>query len=1480
MNAQKFVHLHTHSHYSLLEAIPKISDLLAAAKADGQEALALTDNGNLYGAIEFYKEAKATGIKPIIGVDFYVAPRSRHDKDRIDERTARLVLIAKDDTGYRNLIKLVSRGHLEGFYYKPRIDRELIEEHKDGLLAIVPSFEGEHVRALTDNNHDAASQTLAWYRSIFGKDVYAEITHHPEIDGHEKLQEKIIALATEAGVPLVAAHDTYYLQKDDAAARELVIKIKNGGVLNREAEDVTTDFSFIAQEKAATLFAKTPEALENTLAIAAACNLELDLGKWVFPNFPIPAGKTHDEVLREKAYAGFATRNLPQSASLTERVDYELSVIQKKGYAPYFLVVADLLRFAHEHRILTNIRGSVAGSLVTYLSHITNVNPIEYGLPFERFLNPERPSAPDIDMDYADNRRDEVIAYARQKYGEENVAQIGTFGTMMARAAVRDVSRALGHSYGTGDRIAKMIPFGKQGFPVTIENSLESVPDLAKAYKSDPEAREILDMALRIEGNARHVGVHAAGVVIAPSKVTEFTPIQLDPKGGKTITQYDMHAVEDAGLLKFDFLGLTNLSTLADARDRVKTRLDIEIDFEKIPLDDKKTFEMLSRGETLGVFQLAGGGMTSYLVDLKPSVIHDINAMVALYRPGPMNFIPQYIERKHDPRKVTYLDPRLEPILKNSYGVITYQDDVLQIAIQFAGYSWLEADKFRKAMGKKIPAEMAAQKEKFVKGCLEHGKMKPDIVEQLWQQIETFAAYGFNKCLTADTRIYNADTGEPSLLGEQFARKSAMNVYAMSEDQTILSAKASEPFENGVKQVYRLRTRSGRVIRATDNHPFKTFDGWTPLGKLQPGTRIAAPRRLPEPGKAKPMRTHEAATLGYLLSEGNLCHPHGIYFYSTQDDEIKDFISTATQFFNAKITIDRSKPAASVYVGQVDQKKGSTLRKWIFDLGLIGKKATEKFVPDAVFQTNNESLAIFLGKLWQGDGCASVKNQYFYYATSSRRLADDVQHLLLRFGIVSTVHTKQFKYRESYKTGWTVTIHGEHNFNAFMSTIGQHLIGVKKETAESVCANSRIRTNNRGRGTVDTLPAEIFEVLHEAIGSFHGTIKTLAQTAGISQRVLYQDTRKRGYTRRTLTALADALHSAQLKMHVSSDIFWDEVVSIEPDGEEMTYDLTVPGPSNFIANGLIVHNSHAASYGRLAYETAYMKANYPVDYMAAVLTSDAGDVEKIAEVVHECKRMRIHILPPSVNESRGTFTVIDDQTIRFGLYSVKNFGTGIADAIIAEREAVGPYTSISNFLTRVADKNLNKKSLEALIMSGSLDQLGERNSLLTHIEKLLEYRRELQQAPAGLSSLFGAATSTAADLKIPEEKPATMEQKLVWEKELLGFYVSGHPLDRCKPILDRQKLTLKDAKEKFPKGVETVIAGLLEAPEFKLTKNGERMMFGRLADYVGAVEIIVFPRTLTEYSTVLHDGACVALKGKFSERNGESSFVAEKVKAL
>lgn len=991
----RFVHLHVHSHYSLLKALPKIPDLVAAAKAEGCEALALTDIDHLYGAIEFYKECKAAGIKPIIGLDANLGGGKR------------LLLYAKNIAGYQNLLAIVTQANLESDG-SPLVSRDNLEAHKEGLITLDPK-------------------------------------------------------STEVALP-----EIYYLKPDDRRAWETMRAIENRGA---EGDEMLEEDDFYFPTAAQMQERYTEAQLQKTLDIAGECELELQIGKFIFPEFVLPEGVTADQRLRELCMAGLKSRGLEGRQDVLERLNYELGIIEFKGYAAYFLVVEDLIRFARESGIYTTIRGSVAGSMTTYLLQITAIDPLEYKIPFERFLNPERPSAPDIDMDYADNRRDEVIEYARRKYGEDKVAQIGTFGTMLARGVVRDVARAMGHPYGLGDRIAKEIPFGSQGFPMTLDRALEEAPDLAKIYKSERDAKEIIDLGKKIEGCARHISVHAAGVVIAPRPLLEYAPLQRDPKGGKIITEYDMYSVgeDGVGLTKFDFLGIRNLSILAAAVELIEKTRGVKIDIERIPLDDKKTYEMLTRGETEGTFQLNGSGMTRFLKELRPTTIHDINAMVALFRPGPMQFIPQYIERKHNPSLVRYFDPAMEPILKQTYGVLVYQDDLLMMANQLAGYTWGEVDKFRKAVGKKIPEEMEKQKEKFIEGCVEHSKWPRKKAEAVWAWIEPFAAYGFNK-------------------------------------------------------------------------------------------------------------------------------------------------------------------------------------------------------------------------------------------------------------------------------------------------------------------------------------------------------------------------------------------------------------------------------------------AHAASYGKVAYQTSYLKANYPAEYMTAVLSAEAGDVDTVGIMVAECKRMDIPVLPPDINESYGDFTAImgksaeteeakrlaagaAEDAIRFGLYSIKNFGQGVADAIIKEREHGGRFTSISDFLRRLSGETLNKKSLEALIQCGALDSLGERGRLMAGVETLLEFHRQSQK-DSSQDSLFAGLGGAAGEVSLPQTEPAPLSTKLAWEKELLGLYVSGHPLDQYREKLAKRPMNISEMRERVRPGMTTVTGGIIEDIRTILTRSGDQMAFVKLGDGSGTIEAVVFPKSFTEYKELLKPDSCIALKGRLSNRNGELSFVAEKLKAL
>lgn len=748
----KFVHLHTHSHYSLLQGLSKIKPMVSLAKKDKQSALALTDYGSMYGTIEFYKECLKQNIKPIIGLDAYMAFRGMEQKDHgIDNKRYPFVLLVKNQQGYKNLMKLVTQSHIKGFYYRPRMDKKLLRKYSEGLICLSGPIFGEIGQALITKNMTKAENLVSEYQDIFGKEnFYLEIMFNKHIEGLKEINEDYKKLSKKTGAELVATQNAHYIDPDDREAFDTLLGVSKTG--NKIGSGfMTGDFHFADTAEMIKNFSDYPEAIENTLKIAEQCNLEIDIDSWYFPEFPIPTGKTYDEVLLEQTYAGIEKRHMQQSPEIEERIKYELDIISSKGYSSYFLIMADLVRAAKEMEIYTNTRGSAAGSLVSYLNFVTKVDPLALNLPFERFMNPGRKGIPDIDLDIADTRRDDLIDYARQKYGNKAVAQIGTFGTMAARGSVRDVARALDYPYEIGDKIAKMIPIGSQGFAMTIARALDEESELQELYDSDSDVKKIIDLAQKIEGCARHISVHAAGVVISPSRVDDFCPVQMDPKGGKIITQYDMYTGDRDGVVnmpKFDLLGIRNLSILADAVKLVQTIQNIDIDLNRIPLDDKKVFELLAKGSTMGVFQMASSGMTKYIVDLKPTNIHEINAMIALYRPGPMEFIPEYINRKRNPELVKYLDSRMESILKPTYGILIYQDDVMMIAVELAGFTWGDADKLRKAIGKKIPEMMAEQKEKLITGCVERG-MKQEIADELWNQIETFAAYGFNKAHAA-----------------------------------------------------------------------------------------------------------------------------------------------------------------------------------------------------------------------------------------------------------------------------------------------------------------------------------------------------------------------------------------------------------------------------------------------------------------------------------------------------------------------------------------------------------------------------------------------------------------------------------------------------------------------------------------------------------------------------------------------------------
>ena len=739
-----FSHLHVHTEYSLLDGMCRIPDLVARARELGMPSLAITDHGNMHGVIDFYQAAREAKINPVIGCEIYVAPGSRQGRNSSDRSPSHLILLARDKTGYQNLIQLVTKANLEGYFYKPRVDKELLSQHHEGLIALSACLQGEVPRLLLEGRAQEAKQAAQWYKKIFG-DFYLEIQRHP-IPELEQVNPQLVELGKALDIPLVATSDVHYIRREDAPAQELLLCIQtNASIYDEKRLKMAGDYFYLkSPAEMAELFHDLPQALANAEAIAEKCHLKLEFGRLHLPKIDIPPGQTADDYLAELCRQGLPRCYPNPSPEVEQRLAYELDVIKRTKFVDYFLVVWDLIRFVRQQGIMFGVRGSAAGSIVLYCLGITESDPLAHRLVFERFLNLERLEMPDIDLDFQDDRRDEVIAYATQKYGQDHVAQIITFGTLGARAAIRDVGRALGMSYGDVDRVARLVPFAPH---MTLEKALNETAELKTIYEQDEAVRQLVDSAKRMEGVARHASTHAAGVVISKEPLMNYVPLQRMNKGGDQsalVTQFSMENIARIGLLKMDFLGLANLTILKKAKDLIYQTRGIDLDLHHLPMDDAKTYELLASGETSGVFQLESVGMRRYIKELKPSVFSDIAAMVALYRPGPMEHIPTFIKAKHGLEPITYPHPALSEILEETYGVIVYQDQVLLIVRAFAGYSLGRADIFRKAMGKKIAEVMKKERQNFIAGAEQKGFDK-ELAEQVFHLIEPFAGYAFNK---------------------------------------------------------------------------------------------------------------------------------------------------------------------------------------------------------------------------------------------------------------------------------------------------------------------------------------------------------------------------------------------------------------------------------------------------------------------------------------------------------------------------------------------------------------------------------------------------------------------------------------------------------------------------------------------------------------------------------------------------------------
>jgi len=824
-----FNHLHVHTEFSLLDGLSKIPKLVEKAKSLGQTSLAITDHGVMHGVINFYNTAKAAGIKPIIGVEAYMSETSRFEKQaRMGADQYHLTLLAKTNIGYKNLMKLVSQAHLEGFSYKPRVDLELLAAYHQDVIMFTGCSSGIIPQKLLQNSHDEAAEWLKKFHKIFGPNFYVEIQTHHDVDAVTLVRPHLINLAKTYGIPMVATNDVHYIEASDADAQDALLAVQTRKTIhdpNRLSMADSPDFYVKSEKEMRELFSDIPEAIDNTLKIADECNVEIPIGKMIFPEYPLEPGDTPESALKKLAYSKLTERYPQYGKNITDRLDYELDVICSKGYASYFLIVQDFVNWAKHQGIRVGPgRGSAAGSIVSYVLRITSIDPIEHVLPFERFMNPQRPSPPDIDIDIADVHRDEVIKYVSDKYGHDHVAQVITFGTMEARAAIRDIGRVLGLPFSEPDKIAKLIPPGKH-----IDEAIATVIELQDYYK-EPALKRLLDLAKKVEGNARHASVHAAAVVIADKPLTEYTPIQRESKNGKIVTQYDMYALDlnvsdnAVGLLKMDFLGLRNLSILGKAIEYVKQQTKESVDLSSIPLNDAKVFTMLSRGETTGVFQLESAGMRRVARQLKPSRFSDITAMVALYRPGPMELIDDFISGKNNPATVKYPHDDLKPVLEETYGIPVYQEQVLQIANVFAGYSLGEADILRRAIGKKKRYILEKEKKRFIRGAAEKGYTEKKAAE-IWNFIDKFAGYGFNKAHSASYAMIAYQTAYMKANYPVEYMAALLSIEAMAK-----SANKDEKISQGIDECKRMNIK---VLPPHINHSQESFSIETFEGSLQ-----------------------------------------------------------------------------------------------------------------------------------------------------------------------------------------------------------------------------------------------------------------------------------------------------------------------------------------------------------------------------------------------------------------------------------------------------------------------------------------------------------------------------------------------------------------------------------------------------------------------------------------------------------------------
>jgi DNA polymerase-3 subunit alpha len=1544
-----FVHLHVHTQYSTLDGALKVKDLLKKTAAMGMPAVAITDHANMFGAVQLYKYAKDFNVKPILGCEINVV--RGEGRSGAPAQLDHLVLLAASEEGYKNLVKIVSAGHTHpASDGAPSVRLDKVAEHTKGLVCLTACMGGVLQQRVLEDGTEAGLVVLDRLRQMFDPGhLFVELQDHglPE----QPVVNGILAdLARRLDLPLVGSNDCHFKGREDGEAQLYLQCIQMGRSFEevRAGHHGSFEMFLKSGEEMRQALRDHPEACDNTLRVAEMCTgWKLKLGHSMLPSFPLPEGFDEPSYFCHVAREGLEQRFKEFAAlkktvdvqAYRQRLEIELGVICKMQFPGYFLIVWDFIRHAKEHGIPVGPgRGSGAGSLVAYAMRITDLDPLPFNLLFERFLNPERVSMPDFDIDFCMDKRDRVISYVAEKYGRTSVGQIATFHELKARSVIKDVARAMRFEAADAAKISALIPMKGPGATYTIPEMIEQniEPKFTALMDTDPRVNELVQQARRLEGLTRHAGMHAAGVVISEGPLWDHVPVFVN--GGVSaegpapdsvlVTQYYKEDVELAGLVKFDFLGLKTLTVLDVAINLVNGRPDFQgkasFDPSAVPLGDRETYELLSSGETIGIFQLESSGMQKLFQDLKPTRFEDIVAAVALYRPGPLEtgMVKDFVECKHGRQPIKKMHALIDELLEPTYGVIVYQEQVMQIAQLLAGYTLGGADLLRRAMGKKKPEEMAKQKGLFVEGAIKNGVDSTE-ASNIFDLVEKFAGYGFNKCIWKFSTIVDAKTGNRTTIEELFRRRSACHVHAMGPDGKMQIRPVKDVVWNGVRPVFRLKTRLGKEIVATDNHPFRTLDGWTNLGDLRPGDRIAAPRQM-RVATDKRWPEHELITLAGLLSEGNTCHPSCLYFFGNEPTLVNDFAAAAAQFPHSVARVYRrpGEPRMEVCVStgrdarfkkgqrpwnaavafeggaalalpeQEELPRRSGAFEWALTLGIIGKKATEKSVPAEVFTLADEDIALFLGRLWSGDGFFANRTNFVpFYATSSRRLAEDVGALLLRLGILSTLHTKLFKYRGGVRTGYTVHLLGE-GVRRFVRLVAPHCVGREPQLAQ---LHAYLASKASGQSSIDTLPVAIGSWMETDINAAGLTREEVEHAVGGRLRGAGggMASGRRGYPRELVARVGELVGSRRLVEAATSDVFWDEVVSIEPVGMEDVYDLEVEGDHNFVADGLIVHNSHSAAYALITYQTAYLKAHYPVEFFCALMTADKEKNEKVVRMIAEARSWEVKVLPPDINESNTDFKVVYGNPagdykprgrvrikdayrpmIRFGLGAVRGVGEAALDAVFEARSSGGPFRDLFDFASRVDARRLNRGVLEALVFCGAFDSTFPKGVTRAQAFKALDgaldqARNASRDRERGQTNLFallsGDDEPVTSAASYPAAPPWDLRELLKNEKGSLGFYVSGHPLDRYGKDMGRFGVVPISSLASREDWAAVKVAGMVENYKEKIPKGTKtKIAFFDLEDTSGRVSVKVRDKALAQYGDLLVRGEPLLISGKLS----------------